>query len=232
MSKAGRGSDLEGESTHGNSSVFGYTNRKGVTYFVHANTTKIGKTRYVLKRSAEGALDALPDGYEVVENVNARASVRRKRPRQITAEEESEVQAALGSHGLTDYRVEVKEDCITVFEPNCDPEEIVEAYDPLHLGGGLADTFQAMLREQLGEELVDRYIRQKNEEMQEALRRHMRFFPVLRFRLVDAEKREFVAERMTYFGEGGWWSLAALPLTKAVKRYVKHLGKESFFELL
>jgi len=212
--------------------VFTYTNRKGVTYYVHARATKKGKTRYLLKRSSEGALAALPEGCEVVENVNAQASLRRKRPRQITAEEETEVQAALERHGLTDYRVGVKDDCITVFEPDRDPDEIADAYDPLHLGAGLTDTFKGMLRDQLGEEIVDQYIRQKKARLQEALRREMRFFPVLRFRLADADERLFVAERMTYIEEGGWWSLDTLPLTQAVKRYVRHLGKESFYELM
>jgi len=212
--------------------VFSYTNRKGVTYYAHAQTTKTGKTRYLLKRSSEGALAELPEGYEVVENVNAQASLRRKRPRQITAEEQSEVQAALERHGLTDYRIEVKDDCITVFEPDRDPDEIAEAYDPLHLGAGLTDTFKSMMRDQLGDEIVDQYIRQKKARLQEALRREMRFFPVLRFRLADADKRLFLAERMTYIGDGGWWPLQTLPLAKAVKRYVRHLGKDSFFELM
>jgi len=212
--------------------VFSYTNRKGIAYYVHARPTKKGKTRYVLKRSAEGALAELPAGYEAVENVNGQASLRRKRPRQITAKEEAEVQAALERHGLTDYRLEVKDGCITVFEPDCDPEEIADMFDPLILGGGLTDTFKSILRDLLGDEMVEQYIRQRKERLQESLRRRMRFFPVLRFRLVDGEERLFLAERMTYSGDGGWWSLEAFPLAKAVKRYVRHLGKDSFFELM
>jgi hypothetical protein len=186
----------------------------------------------VLKRSAEGALAELPDGYEVVENVNGQASLRRKRPRQITADEEAEVQAAVERHGLTDYRVDVKDDCITVFEPDRDPEQIADMFDPLYLGGGFSDVFKSMLRDQLGDEVVDQYVRQRKERLQETLRGQMRFYPVLRFRLVDAEERLFLAERMTYSGDGGWWSLETLPLARAVKRYVRHLGKESFFELI
>ncbi len=212
--------------------MFTYTNRKGVTYYVHAQTTKTGKTRYTLKRSSEGALDELPKGYEVVENVNARASIRRKRPRQITAEEEAEVRAALERHGLTDYRFEVKDDCITVFEPDLDPEGMAEAFDPLALGGEPGETFKRLLRDQLGDELVDQYVRQRKDRLQEALREQIRFFPVLRFQLEDAERRLFRVERMTYSGDGGWWPLQTLPLTKAAKRYVRHLGKESFFELM
>mgnify|MGYP001205295511 CR=1 FL=1 len=37
---------------------------------------------------------------------------------------------------------------------------------------------------------------------------------------------------MTYRGEGGWHVLDALPLGAAAKRYVKHLGRDSFFELI
>lgn len=89
-----------------------------------------------------------------------------------------------------------------------------------------------MLWDQLGDEIVDAYVRQRKERLQEALRQSMRFFPVLRFRLVDEDERLFLAERMTYSGDRGWWSLETLPLAEAVKRYVRHLGKESFFELM
>ncbi len=42
----------------------------------------------------------------------------------------------------------------------------------------------------------------------------------------------YVVYRMTYRGHGGWHLLSAGPLGALAKRYVSHLGKESFFELL
>jgi len=54
-----------------------YTNHKGKTYYLHAVTTKAGKTHYVMTRTAEDALTKLPEGYVITENVNGQVSVGR-----------------------------------------------------------------------------------------------------------------------------------------------------------
>ena len=61
------------------------SNREGVVCYLHRAAGRGGKVRYTLKRSPNGALPELPHGYEVVENVNGQASVRRTRPRLITS---------------------------------------------------------------------------------------------------------------------------------------------------
>jgi hypothetical protein len=43
--------------------AFGYQNSKGVTYYLHAR----GKMFFFAKEVKEGALDAVPAGYNVVE---------------------------------------------------------------------------------------------------------------------------------------------------------------------
>lgn len=43
--------------------AFGYTNSKGTTYYLHAR----GKMFFFAKEVKEGALDAVPAGYNVVE---------------------------------------------------------------------------------------------------------------------------------------------------------------------
>jgi hypothetical protein len=55
--------------------AFSFTNQKGVTYFLHASVGKTGtgKTRtlyFFAKVKKEGALDAVPQGYKVVETTN------------------------------------------------------------------------------------------------------------------------------------------------------------------
>ncbi len=37
---------------------------------------------------------------------------------------------------------------------------------------------------------------------------------------------------MTYRGEGGWHALGTMPLAAAARKYAKHLGRDSFFELI
>ena len=43
----------------------------------------------------------------------------------------------------------------------------------------------------------------------------------------------YAVHRMTYRGEGGWsWPLTIGPLQKLLKKYLKHVGTEQFFELM
>ena len=50
---------------------FTYTNRKGKTYILCQGTTKTGKPRYYFSPNPKDpVLDAIPEGYEIRENVN------------------------------------------------------------------------------------------------------------------------------------------------------------------
>jgi hypothetical protein len=55
--------------------AFSFTNKRGVTYFLHANssTTSTGKTRtlyFFSKEKKAGVQEALPPGYKVAETAN------------------------------------------------------------------------------------------------------------------------------------------------------------------
>ena len=55
--------------------AFSYTNKRGVTYFLHAKVTtlKSGKTttlHYFAKEKKAGVLEAVPQGYTVAETAN------------------------------------------------------------------------------------------------------------------------------------------------------------------
>lgn len=71
------------------------------------------------------------------------------------------------------------------------------------------------------------------ERMRLKFERHTQYTPVMRFLLVDAEKREFTVERMCCRGGmKGWLSLHRWgKIRNLAKQYVHHLGKESFFDL-
>ncbi len=60
------------------SNALSHTNRMGATFYLHGGKTKTGKPRYfVAKTIREGALFAMPDGFEFAESINAVVSVRR-----------------------------------------------------------------------------------------------------------------------------------------------------------
>ena len=57
--------------------------------------------------------------------------------------------------------------------------------------------------------------------------------PVMRLTLKDESARLFAVERYCFRGSvDGWISLSRpIPLPQAVTKFLKHLGRESFFEL-
>jgi hypothetical protein len=208
-----------------------YTNRKGVTDYLHETRTERGATRYVTKLAAEGALTVLPKGYEVVENVNGKVSVRARRPRQIPRAEEQRVKRALKSHGREGYRVEVKGRAIIIHQPDYDAEEVAELFDPARGLGVLSGELDKLMRQQVGDAAWEDYRRQKKKEACERLRRLVGYSPVMHFRLEDAEARLFSVERMCHRGEGGWLNLAHdMALDMACDYYVPLLGTDELFE--
>ena len=213
--------------------MYSYTNRKGVTYYLHGRLDRKGVMRYTFKRSAEGALDALPEGHEVIESVNAKVSIRRARPRLITPLEEERVRAALGKHGLDRYRIEVKDKCITIFAPDRDPDAIAhQVVRGAMAGDALNRWLETGLRKQFGDEIVDQYFDEREQRTRDALEKDMTWSPVLRLRLGDADQRRFEVQRMTWIGDGGWHWLATLKLAEALDQFIPHLGKESFYDLV
>ncbi|MEX2358764.1 MAG: hypothetical protein WEE51_10560, partial [Pirellulaceae bacterium] len=60
------------------------------------------------------------------------------------------------------------------------------------------------------------------------------YSPMLRFTLEDTNKRLFSVERWCFRGAIDDWIFVdrPAPLAKQIKKYVRHLGQESFFELI
>jgi hypothetical protein len=65
------------------------------------------------------------------------------------------------------------------------------------------------------------------------LRQQLHYSPMLQFILVDEKQRCFWPQRYCFRGAIEDWISIGLPdtLSNVVKTYVKHLGKESYFEL-
>ena len=63
--------------------AYGFTNTKGTTYYLHTKktTTSTGKERslfFFSKEVKDGALDAVPEGYDVVEMKTGLPVLKRK----------------------------------------------------------------------------------------------------------------------------------------------------------
>ena len=179
--------------------AYAHTNRKGVTYYLHRRERK-GRPRYVFCRApGEGAVDVIPEGYEVRESMNGQVSLAKARPRLITPAEEAVVRRALPAQ----CRLEVKGRLITIYEPNSGPAELMQTADP-------------WLRRALSKHIE----------------RFTRFEPVMRLRLEDDELRLFEVTRMHFSGEGGWtYPLGMGSIDEMSRKFVPHVGRDSFFEL-
>ncbi len=92
-----------------------HVNRYRETHYLHVGRTKTGKPRYWFSTKADGDLvEAIPEGFEVYENPDARVYLHKKPPQIVTPAEIAVVEEGLkrfapDQHCLVDVR---KEDII------------------------------------------------------------------------------------------------------------------------
>lgn len=196
--------------------VIKYTNRVGKTYYLLEGKTKSGKPRYFfsLRQSGKGiAIDNIPEGYETYEHPgNAQVFLRKKRPHLITDIEEQFVKKHLSSMKRSRrYRVDCKDEYITIYESNADTEHLKGIFGnllkiaPIRPGVNANDAMTALVN------IADWH-----------------YTAVLRFCLVDKEKRLFTVERFCFQGSIEDWIYLAGPddFRKIVKKHVKILGRD------
>ena len=186
-----------------------HINRKGQKYYLHQKPTKKGKLKYFFSMKCDGSLvDEVPEGYEIYENPNAQVFLRIARPRLITDIEMEIVKQGMKEYShVSDYRLDVKKNIITVFTPDQDPEKM-----PSELGGRFGFAIQDI----------------------SVFTRNIHYTPVMRFILLDESERIFVAKRYCFRGSIDDWISVGVPgsLYELAGAYLKHLGKESFYELI
>ena len=241
--------------------ALGYTNVLGVTYYLHAGRTKTGKPRYLVrktiqrggdgeeereaggpgtgsgkgrrksagtgKRTGKGAgkaagkgaarpLTEMPEGYEFSESVNGVVSVRRvdsaatRANARIPESDVEAVRAEVARHAhLRGCKVAVDKGSIVIFEAQGGvPPELVRELMGMGMGLGMG---QGGALPGLGP--------------------GARYEPVMRFESDDTAT--YAVFRMTYRGDGGWsHPLSAGPLKTLLRRYVRHIGTDGFYELM
>jgi hypothetical protein len=189
---------------------FQYKNRKGRTYYLHEGQTKCGSRKFFFSQKAEGNLvENIPDGYEIHENPNAQVSLRKIQPKIITDSEKALIEMHIQRLARnTRYMVDVKGKVITIFESVQDVDLLEELFESIS-----------------GSRSVDNSA---------ILQRITSFLPVMRFILEEDAEREFRVERYSFLGSiNDWIDLGDSDQLEALlKKYVKHLGKESFYQLM
>ncbi|MBN2329462.1 MAG: hypothetical protein JXR73_20140 [Candidatus Omnitrophica bacterium] len=187
-----------------------HTNRKGKTYFLHRGKTKTGKAKYYFSSKREGeCVESIPPGYEVYENLNAQVFLRKIRPKLIRDEEISIVEQGIKKHSnIKEFKIDVRDKVITVYLSDLNKSETIYNKGPLA---------QLMTEQHL-----------------QINRGSVRYFPMMRFVLINEEERIFCVERMCFRGgDDHWMSLHQYgDLEKLVQQYAEHLGEESFYDLM
>ena len=187
-----------------------YINRKGKTYYLHQGQTKTGKPKYFFSMKSEGMLvSAIPDGYEIYENPNAQVFLRKISPQIITPQELAIVREGVKQYAKLDYFiVDVKDKQIIVYLCDQDVDALMEI-------GSFG----------LGKNSV---------KMREFLTQSLSYSPMMQFVLDDDQTREFVVSRWCFRGSVDDWIFldGSTDLKALVKKYARHLGKESFYDLM
>jgi hypothetical protein len=190
-----------------------FTNRRKDLYYLHVGQTKTGKRRYYLSKNSSGTLaKKLPAGFEVYENPEkGRLYLRKKRPSRILPLEHQMLADGIRKYAQIDYFVlDVAEDTLTVYLPNVDVEAAAETLTYL--------TPEAKL---------------KYPSLKDWLLNYSDYFPEIRFVLTEENRRLFMLERMCYrTAATDWLPIAGpAPLNQLITKFLKHLGKESLFDL-
>ncbi len=187
-----------------------YVNRRGERYYLLVGKTKTGKPKYYVSRKAQGVpADAMPEGYEIFEQPeHGIVSVRKVLPTRIRPKEREQLHGwTRDLAGIEHFIIDLHGDSLVIYTPDRDP---VASADLLNrIFGGFPDDAVSI-----------------------AARVH--YTAMLRFTLEDAEKRFFRVERWCFRGSiDDWFFLASgKPLEALARKYLPHLNRESFFELM
>jgi hypothetical protein len=187
-----------------------WQNRREDIYYLHEGRTKTGKPKYYFSRSDEGMIvDNIPDGYEIYENPNAQVFLRKKMVSRIKDEELDLVERGVRQYtDLKNFIVDRKERTITVFLPDQDLEDLKAE--------------------------LQRFAFVSTEKLNDVFEKSLTYSPMLRFSLESEDQREFLVQRYCFLGSIDDWVYleSSSSLRDMVKKYCKHLGKESFFDLM
>lgn len=184
-----------------------YTNCKGETYYLHKRTGKKGDSYFFSKEEVGTPVKSIPKGYEIYEDPNGRVFLRKIVPKKISQEEVSVVENSIRQYSkLKNYKIDVKGKAITIYLPDHEIEDLTNCFDSLVF---------------VNHSLLDK-----------SLKNILTYSPVMRFILSDQKERRFRVERAGFLDDD--WVLLddSNDLLKLAKKYCRHLGKNSFYDLI
>ncbi len=184
-----------------------HISRSGKTYRLHVSKTSTGKDKFFFSTKSDGVLaEKIPDGFEVYETVDSLVFLRRKTASIIPEDEFAMIQSSLDEiRGNARFKAEIKKNMIVIHQ----------ADDSFSRAEMLPPWISAVKAEALKAQFAS-------------------YQPVMRFVLEHKEKRLFRPERFCFKGSVDDWILLGPPgpLKELSAEFLKHLGKDSFYELM
>ncbi len=188
-----------------------FKNSKGKVYFIKSKLTKKGNTTYYMtKKEDEACLNEIPAGHEVFEKYDSGLMfVRKKQKSLFSLKEINSIKASLDQNAsLVDYRISItgKEMAIYTVEKETN-DRIAES--PLSSFFKMAQSNQYKSAWQNFEERMKVIIHQ------------------------NKSGKEFEVQRYCYRGSVDDWITIGdeSDIAEIGKKYLIHLGKESYYEL-
>ncbi len=125
------------------------------------------------------------------------------------------------------YELDIDGRMATVYASAQDRKCFAESLDA-DFADGFADALTKTLAKSYSSDLVAMFRARRREQNA----KRPQFYALLRFVIADNRKRLFAVERVCFTGESSWVRLEVMPLSAAVMKYLPHLGRDSFFDLI
>ena len=187
--------------------AFTYTTRRGKTYYLHSGPKRGGGIQHYVSTDPAGPVaDSLPEGFEIYETPNGQVYLRKKKPALIQSAELALVERELQKRQTSrhSYLAEISGDKIII-----------------HEGDTRIDTLREI------------NMRFSARGLEQWAMRNANYMPVMQFVLKDPVRRLSAPERYCFRGSVDDWISIGEPdqLGKLTARFLKHLGKDSIYEL-
>jgi hypothetical protein len=187
--------------------AFTYTTRRGKTYYLHTGPKRGGGIQHYLSTDPAGAMaEAIPEGFDIYETPNGQLYLRKTKPVFIQPAELALVENELQKRQTTRhcYLAEIR------------GKELV-----IHEGATRIDSLRQI------------NIRFSERGLEEYAARNAQYMAVMRFVLKDKAARKFAPERFCFRGSVEDWISIGEPdqLGKLVSKFLKHLGRDSIYDL-
>lgn len=187
-----------------------YRNFKNQEYFLHNSLTKTGKEKYYFSTKKEGILvDNIPNRYEIYENPNGQVFLRRIQPKLITEDDIKIIEEGIKKYSAQKKsKIDIKKDMIIIYTPDQNVDELAAILNNFHTG-------------------------KNNNEKELLLNSIVHYSPVFQFVLADDQKRLFITRRYCYLSSiDDWIEIGKVDrLPNLCRKYLKHIGQDSYFEL-